>query len=174
MYKNKKAFTLSEVLVTLTIIGIVAALTIPSIVSKMPNKEAMSYRKSFAVAQQFVSDIVNDSEFFPTDDVDLSIAPHSENFCTYALKYINIMGEDQCKSCEGDNACFTTTDGVQWYDMRLSFKDDGNAIIRVKAPDFDDFHSIVISQNGKVYLTPEFPTEINWLTDPHKSVMRGE
>ena len=32
--KNKKAFTLAEVLITLTIIGVIAAITIPNLMQK--------------------------------------------------------------------------------------------------------------------------------------------
>lgn len=34
MLKNKKAFTLAEVLITLGIIGVVAAMTLPSLIAK--------------------------------------------------------------------------------------------------------------------------------------------
>lgn len=39
---NKTAFTLAEVLITLGIIGIVAAMTLPSIIQKQYQKEASS------------------------------------------------------------------------------------------------------------------------------------
>ena len=39
---QKRAFTLAEVLITLTIIGVVAALTIPQVMSYTYEKEAVS------------------------------------------------------------------------------------------------------------------------------------
>ncbi len=37
-YKNKKAFTLAEVLITLGIIGVVAAMTLPALISLYQKK----------------------------------------------------------------------------------------------------------------------------------------
>lgn len=45
--KNKSAFTLAEVLITLGIIGVVAALTIPSLITKYKTHEASSRLKKF-------------------------------------------------------------------------------------------------------------------------------
>ena len=38
-YKNKKGFTLAEVLITLGIIGVVAAMTLPTLIAKHQEKE---------------------------------------------------------------------------------------------------------------------------------------
>lgn len=46
---NKTAFTLAEVLITLGIIGIVAAMTLPTIIQKQYQKEASSRLKNFIV-----------------------------------------------------------------------------------------------------------------------------
>ena len=54
-YHNKKAFTLSEVLITLGIIGVVAALTLPTLVSKF-RKEVLKnqFKKSVSVMSQAI------------------------------------------------------------------------------------------------------------------------
>ena len=46
-FKNKKGFTLVEVLITLGIIGVVAALTLPSVVSNYKKQEITSRLKKF-------------------------------------------------------------------------------------------------------------------------------
>jgi prepilin-type N-terminal cleavage/methylation domain-containing protein len=52
---KKKAFTLSEVLITLAIIGIVAVLTIPTIINKSKAKRLRSqFMKSYSTLQQVV------------------------------------------------------------------------------------------------------------------------
>lgn len=49
----KKGFTLSEVLITLTIIGIVAAMTIPSLLQSMQDKDRrVAYSKSVAIISE--------------------------------------------------------------------------------------------------------------------------
>ncbi|MBP7211391.1 type II secretion system protein, partial [bacterium] len=44
---TKKAFTLAEVLITLGIIGVVAALTIPTLMQRTQDREAISALKKF-------------------------------------------------------------------------------------------------------------------------------
>lgn len=45
MREHKKAFTLAEVLITLGIIGVVAAITIPTLVANTNNQKYRSQRK---------------------------------------------------------------------------------------------------------------------------------
>lgn len=53
MGKNKIAFTLAEVLITLGIIGIVAAMTLPALVQKHNEKVIVSnLKKSYSTMQQ--------------------------------------------------------------------------------------------------------------------------
>lgn len=47
-YKNKKAFTLAEVLITLGIIGVVAAMTMPSVLSKYREKAFLTQLKKMS------------------------------------------------------------------------------------------------------------------------------
>ena len=50
---NIKAFTLAEVLITLTIVGVVAALTIPTLVSKIQNKVLISqFKETYSLLNQ--------------------------------------------------------------------------------------------------------------------------
>lgn len=51
--KQKQAFTLSEVLLVLSVIGVVSALTIPTLIQGISNEQYKSaYKKAFAVASQ--------------------------------------------------------------------------------------------------------------------------
>ncbi len=53
MMKNKKGFTLAEVLITLGIIGVVAALTIPTLISNYQKKEyVVALQKTYATITQ--------------------------------------------------------------------------------------------------------------------------
>ena len=54
MLKNKlhKGFTLAEVLITLGIIGVIAALTIPTLINKTTNKELeTAFKKNYSMVQ---------------------------------------------------------------------------------------------------------------------------
>lgn len=60
--KNKKAFTLAEVLITLAIIGIVAAMTIPSVVNSTNNSEIVAKVKKYqSVFSQVYLKATNDN-----------------------------------------------------------------------------------------------------------------
>ncbi|MDD3238143.1 MAG: type II secretion system protein [Candidatus Gastranaerophilales bacterium] len=51
--KNRKAFTLAEVLITLVIIGVIAAMTIPSLLNNTNKQETItSLKKSYSVLSQ--------------------------------------------------------------------------------------------------------------------------
>ena len=50
---NKKAFTLAEILITLGIIGVIAAITIPALINKTKNKELhTAFLKTFSELNQ--------------------------------------------------------------------------------------------------------------------------
>lgn len=56
--KTSKAFTLAEVLVTLAIIGVVAAMTIPSLISNTQGKQyKVAVKKNFSVINQAIKEM---------------------------------------------------------------------------------------------------------------------
>ena len=60
----KKGFTLAEVLITLGIIGVVAAITIPNLITKVQNNIYVNqFKKSYSVMQQGLKKLVNDDDF---------------------------------------------------------------------------------------------------------------
>lgn len=51
----KKAFTLAEVLITIGIIGVIAALTIPALINKTNKKELeTAFKKQYSTLQQAI------------------------------------------------------------------------------------------------------------------------
>lgn len=70
----KKGFTLAEVLITLGIIGVIAAITIPTIITKTRNKQLeTSFRAGYSILTQAVSQFAQDEgvdyitpDMFPT------------------------------------------------------------------------------------------------------------
>lgn len=56
---NKAAFTLAEVLITLVIIGIIAAITVPSLINKTNNQETVSkLEKAYSTLAQATNSII--------------------------------------------------------------------------------------------------------------------
>lgn len=64
----KKAFTLAETLITMGIIGIVAALTLPAVNQMRPDETKIKYLKAFDALQESVIEIASNKLEYPTHD----------------------------------------------------------------------------------------------------------
>jgi len=89
--KNKKGFTLAEVLITLAIIGVVAALTIPTLVTNTTSKQFQTqFKKSISVlCQAVMMNIAMDN----TDFASLEAEDNDEHMedCDSTKHMINII-----------------------------------------------------------------------------------
>ena len=128
----KKGFTLAELLVTLGIVGVVAALTVPTLAKLRPDESKSKYLKSYAVLVDATNELLSDgSLYFPTaytadglpscvglacqgcedamvESYGLECSDLSDDKFAYLLSWK--LGSDK----NYDNATFTTKDGVQW------------------------------------------------------------
>ena len=114
---RKPAFTLAEVLITLGIIGIVAAMTLPSLIGKYQEKQwKVAYKKAYSsMSQAFMRMQAND-EFLDmslrlTDGEYTVTDAAGENFKTMS-KYFNSV-----KTCFDNNAdeCWVCEEGQAGY-----------------------------------------------------------
>ena len=122
-----KGFTLAEVLITLMIIGIVAALTIPSVIANAQQQEFKTgLRKAVSVLNEAIqTNIALDGET-PYDNEDLFsyLQKHMSILKTRSLITCydenggigtNIKGETTvCMQNPGGNSVFYTTDGMRF------------------------------------------------------------
>lgn len=136
------AFTLAEVLITLAIIGIVAAMTIPSIVQQTQKQEYVSaLKKTYSVISQATNMIIteeggtpdkwgmineNDAstnkimELYKTHLLNLKVCDTSDSSCNYSDNLLNINGNiSQIQTTYGGNW------GVKVFKWKLS---DGASI----------------------------------------------
>ena len=108
---NKKAFTLAEVLITLSILGVVAALTIPNLVNRQSDIAAQTKLKK---AISNYHDVV---EVFLIENETASAATMMGDNCANAGNYFKIA--------ERNNCIFKTADGARWeFDSAT-----GNAVV---------------------------------------------
>lgn len=64
---SSKGFTLAEVLITIAIIGVVAALTIPTLVTNVQEDQfKIAYKKAYSEASQALQSLVAEDELVPT------------------------------------------------------------------------------------------------------------
>ncbi len=126
----KKAFTLSEALVTLAIIGVLAAILIPVIDNVKPDKDRITYKKALYSLQSALSNAmdsnvygtaVNSSAYWKDENLE------PEAFCQAIADALNTSGAIRCTSSElsGDssysNPNFITTDGIRFWGLEGSF-----------------------------------------------------
>lgn len=117
--KLKKGFTLSEVLVTLSVVGILYAILVPATQQLSPNKTKVIFRKAYSGMEKAVYNMTNDVNAYPTglfNDVSGTRQNGQNKFCYYITQQFNTVGSINCSSASasGNNSNFTSADGIYW------------------------------------------------------------
>ena len=160
----KKGFTLQEILITMAIVGVIAALTVPGMVGVMPSKDKMQYLKAYNNFTKIISELADDTAAYPIgddddlfdhDNVDLTYFPDASEFqygqswdphsvLTYHFsKKLNLSEEADCSA--GNLCNFTSTDGIKW-----TFSDDNNNGIKVTIGTENYDFGIDLDYDGKI------------------------
>lgn len=132
--KTKKAFTLSELLVTLCMMGVLGAVIIPLITKINPSPSKMMFKKEYSVLEKAVSKMINDDLIYPGNEIDSGTGlPRGFNygddnsgkssglnkFCYYLADNLNTLGPSTCPTpanTSNPGILFAkTTDGADWY-----------------------------------------------------------
>jgi len=105
------AFTLAEILITLGIIGVVAAITIPALINNIQDTQyKTAFKKEYSILSQTILNIGNDNAG--------SLKELSSSNNTFASLFANQM--NVTKSCQdGDSSCWTCN-GTRKDDYFLS------------------------------------------------------
>ena len=102
--KEKRAFTLAEVLITLSILGVVAAITIPSAIIQQSEKaNKTKIKKAMAAYEKVINQMVVENDLWSTSALQTWA---NANTCANSTQYF--------KKVEGTNCKFRTADGVWW------------------------------------------------------------
>jgi len=128
---NKKGFTLAEVMIALGILGILAAMLIPALMSNTPDNGKVMFKKAYSNFERTVSEMINDNANYPATDIDNgsgvmvnsgfhqtavgagTTVPAAQNkFCYLLADKLNTITSD-C-STSTNPGVFKTTDGIQW------------------------------------------------------------
>ncbi|MFR1672842.1 MAG: prepilin-type N-terminal cleavage/methylation domain-containing protein, partial [Candidatus Gastranaerophilaceae bacterium] len=123
-HNKKSAFTLAEVLITLGIIGVVAALTMPVLIGNYKDKvTANQLRKTYSVLSQAIK--MAQAEYGDISQwpiLDGNMESTDELYLNYLKPYLKIVDE-----CRNSNKCFTTNDAaIHMYSFSLN---DGTKVL---------------------------------------------
>ena len=66
MLNKKNGYTLAEVLVVMTLLGILAAILLPAVAKIRPDRDKMMFKKAYYVAERVIYEIANDDDMYPT------------------------------------------------------------------------------------------------------------
>lgn len=116
----KKGFTLAEVLITLGIIGVIAALTLPNLVAKYKHQEAVAQlKKIYSEMSQAMLLAFPENDFSSNDIVDGSSTALANWFNSTLGKQFNII-----KMCVDESGCWN--DGAKSMNGSAIPYDRGN------------------------------------------------
>ena len=134
----KKAFTLSEVLITLGVVGIVAVLTIPGVMKNYQNRlYTAQLEKAYAQISDAVQSVMNDQHvdnFYETtagryaNKCDATTGECTEGLGYLLTNYFKVIR----KNClgTGDDVCMSTDTGVYKTIGGTNTKPDGDYFIQ--------------------------------------------
>ena len=132
IFASKSAFTLAEVLITLGIIGVVAALTIPSIINKIKHKELESgFQKAYSTFSQGIINMKREdgeglAKYYAYYNPDTQTNPNAGEFFKRFYQYsgVKVIGKCNYKNITIKN--YTKNAEAKSYCIHNSGKVDGS------------------------------------------------
>ena len=131
---KKSAFTLTEVLITLTLIGVVMAMVIPVVRSSVTDTSGLQFKKSYTDFQNAVDMAAEDPESVSLgyDPVTYFVGVTPENLCKMITNQITTLGSLNCAADSSDiktkNPSFQQINGVSYWNVggtgTVAFKND--------------------------------------------------
>ena len=134
--KRLRGFTLSELMIAITVLGILCATVLPALLKNNPNQNKMMMKKAYYTLSSVVSELINDTSIYPGEN---GICPDTRqngyigfdcgNTAKFAKNFAQKVNTDPritsdtdmtpyTKQCElfpaGSCYIFQTTDGITW------------------------------------------------------------
>lgn len=114
----KKAFTLAEMLVTLSIIAVVAALTMPVIMNTNSSNLKALFKAAYTNTQVVVTELINDVSIYPSGEFT------DGTLCSNFFSKVTTVGSYDCTgSTVVSDPNGITNNGMRWYGLDANFSD---------------------------------------------------
>ena len=160
--KNKKifGFTLAELLLALSIVGIVAAVVLPGIKNIQPDREAIVLKKGYMTLTRTISSMIINDDLYPEVSDNSLISSNFAN--THAVSYRGATYSGNTKFCElfmahvnvkgiPDGCSFSTTDGIDWtITNENSSQENYSNIVSFTSRDTAGTFDFKVNKYGKV------------------------
>lgn len=127
---KKNAFTFTELMIVLALIGVIASFMIPALVKVEPDETALTYKKVFFAVEEAISSIINDTEKYPWGD----------------LRYNNTAIPD---GATGDDITGYQLDNKGTYLCR-NLAETMNTVGVIKCPGDDGLTDLKIANDGEL------------------------
>ena len=146
--KTKCAFTLAEVLITLVIIGIVAALTIPTAINKTRNQEIVSkLKKTYSAFAQATNNIIAEEGLPKSWYAHLGSGDRPIASPDYPHKYIKYLNTS--KICDTVPGCFSQ--------KIKEVNNSGRTFEYTFEPDGSRYFNVILSDGVQVHFGDFYP-----------------
>lgn len=114
-FNKKRAFTLAEIMIVFTVIGILTAILIPALFNSSPDQQKLKARKAYNTLSRAVENLTNsgpydtndgllDSTSFATDEDD-----RNSFFCNNLAEILNVKSSD-CSEDDANDGITNTSD----------------------------------------------------------------
>ncbi len=118
--KKVFAFTLAEMIITLTVVAVIAALVIPVLINVKPDTNNILFRKAFYTFSEAVYAIVNDTSLYTDDNPAFTAAAqNNSNICQNLTNMLSITGDQNiCGDSSNDFGTipsFTLSNGIAFF-----------------------------------------------------------
>lgn len=163
----KKGFTLAEVLITLGIIGVVAALTLPSLIQNYKEKATVTaVKESYSIFAQALKMVTIDNpDLSALTDSSLSAKENSQIMFKEISKHIK-----KVKSCDVDKKCMGNTYYLNLNNEKVSNWDTYNNLVTGVLANGTSFWilSLPASISGEETYAGQIGIDINGNKRPNK------
>ena len=147
----KSGLTLAEIVITMGVVGVLAAVLVPVLRDSRPNTEMLMLKKAYSILGRNVFEIVNDDDLYPDDGDGIHFGlsntakgyfkgeefSGSTKFCQAFAAKMNLKTDVNCDSSETfsngsePTGNFTSIDGIVWIVPKTNFSSDATIWVDV-------------------------------------------
>ena len=160
-------FTLAEIMIVLSVIGILTAILLPIVASSIPDKNVMKFKKADTTLKNVIHELVTSDKYYK--DGDLSKMPNGSyvNSPTYFCQTFADMVNAKSVNCQSIN---TDANGLSHYNITYDSNSEVAGRRNIDAGDFctkaitKGMEAEIITSDGVVYYetNPAYHFGVDW------------